>query len=120
MAGMPPKPGYADMLAASAPPPMPMPMPMPPGMPGAIPGAGGAPPPTMVGKIPTGMGGVPNKVALGTAIQALREVKSQHPESADEIDGWIASLQARANPDAKKPGAGMPAEEPGPPPPPGM
>jgi hypothetical protein len=48
--------------------------------------------------MPTGAGSVPPKVAIGTAIQSLRDVKSAHPNSASEIDGWIAMLQSMANP----------------------
>jgi hypothetical protein len=60
--------------------------------------ATGAPSPSMAGKIPTGAGAVPSKVALGTAIQALREVKSQYPDASGDMDKWITQLQSLANP----------------------
>ncbi len=95
MAGVPP--GYANMLAAAAPKPGGAAGAPPPVMP-PIPSATGAPPPSMTGKVPTGAGAVPSKVALGTAIQALREVKSQYPDASGDMDKWITQLQSLANP----------------------
>jgi len=85
--------GYGAALAAMAPKP-----PAPAGAMPALPSATGAPPMTGLGAQPTGAGSVPPKVAIGTAVQNLREVKQAYPESASEIDGWIAMLQSLANP----------------------
>ena len=109
MAGLPPQ-GYANALAAAGGPKPAMPpaaggAPPPPPLP-ALGSAMGAPPPAMTGKVPTGAGAVPSKVALGTAIQNLREVKTQYPDSAGDIDKWITMLQSMANPAKPVPASG--------------
>jgi hypothetical protein len=88
--------------AGGGPPPMPM-----------LGSATGAPPPSGIGAIPTGAGAVPSKVALGTAIQNLREVKSQFPDSSGDVDKWIATLQSLANPAKPVPASAPPAPDAG-------
>jgi hypothetical protein len=63
----------------------------------------------MAGAMPTGGGSMPPKVAIGTAIQNLREVKSQYPEAASDVDSWIAQLQSMANPAKPVPSTASPA-----------
>lgn len=67
------------------------------------------PPPTDTGPMPTGTLGSDSKVAVDTAVLALREVQSFAPSLQSQIDGLISQLKELASAKPPAPPAGEPS-----------